>query len=342
MIRTITNPLPRDCPMVSERKGGRNPAIAVVIPCYRVKKNILGVLEAIGQEVHSIYVVDDACPEGSGRHAEEGCQDPRLRVLYNPENLGVGGATMAGYRRALEEGAEIIVKIDGDGQMNPALIPQFVQPILSGQADYTKGNRFFDVEGLVQMPILRLYGNAALSFLSKLATGYWNLFDPANGYTAIHARVVEILPLPKISRGFFFESDMLFRLNTTGAVIVEIPLEAQYGDEVSNLYIRRIVGEFAVKHGRNFAKRISYNYFIRGFSIASVHLLVGLGLLVFGVVFGGYHWYLSWRSGVTASSGTVMLASLPILAGIQFLLSFISYDIQSVPRVALHTRLYEK
>lgn len=313
--------------------------IAVVVPCYRVRRHVLDVVAAIGPEVETIYVVDDACPEGSGDAVEQHARDARVRVLRHAENRGVGAATLTGYRAAVRDGADVIVKIDGDGQMDPALIPRFVRPILAGEADYTKGNRFFSPDRLRSMPPLRVLGNAVLSFATKLATGYWDVFDPTNGFTAIHARVAELLPLSKISARYFFESDMLFRLNTLRAVIVDVPMEARYGDETSSLRIWRVIGEFAVLNLRNFVKRIVYGYYLRSFNIASVNLLLGLLFLGFGVAYGGYHWYLSATTGAVATSGTVMVASLPIIVGVQLLLSFMSYDMQGSSRPALHKRL---
>lgn len=306
--------------------------IAVVIPSYRVKAQVLGVLEAIGAEVWRIYVVDDACPEGSGAHVETHCADPRVRVLRNARNQGVGGAVLAGYRQALADGAEVIVKIDGDGQMDPALLPAFVGPILRGEADYSKGNRFYDLAQIGRMPRLRIVGNAVLSFMAKFSTGYWDLFDPTNGYTAIHAEAARLLPHERISQRYFFETDLLFRLNTFRAVVVDVPMDARYGDEVSHLKIGRILGEFALKHARNVGKRIFYNYFLRDLSLASLELVVGLGMIAFGTSYGLYHWQQSLLAGTTTPAGTVMLAALPALVGLQLLLAFLGYDIASVPR----------
>lgn len=313
--------------------------IAVVIPSYKVREHILGVIEAIGPEVSRIYVVDDCCPEGSGTFVERNCTDPRVTVLRNPENQGVGGAVMTGYRAAIDEGMDVIVKVDGDGQMNPALISEFVAPILSGEADYTKGNRFFDLEEIRAMPGMRLFGNAVLSFMTKLSSGYWDLFDPTNGFTAIHRDVAMHLPFARISRRYFFETDMLFRLNTLRAVVVDIPMDAKYGDEVSNLKISKIVGEFLAKHLRNFVKRIFYSYYLRDMSIASIELPLGLTLLSFGTLYGGINWAESLNSGVPTPAGTVMLAALPVIIGAQLILAFVGYDIANVPRRALHKRL---
>jgi len=314
----------------------KNTKIAVVIPSYKVKAHIVGVIEKIGPEVGRIYVVDDCCPEGSGEYVERSCADVRISVIRNQENKGVGGAVMEGYRAALEDGFDIMVKLDGDGQMDPSLILDFVAPIENGEADYVKGNRFFDLEGVRAMPKVRLFGNAMLSFMSKLSSGYWDLFDPTNGYTAIHRDVAKHIPFHKISSRYFFETDMLFRLNTLRAVVVDIPMGAKYGDEESNLKISGIVGEFLVKHVRNFWKRVFYNYYLRGMSLASVELPLGLSMLTFGAGYGVYHWSGSRVMGVETPAGTVMMSALPIIVGLQFILAFLSHDINSVPTRPIH------
>lgn len=312
--------------------------IAVVIPCYKVTRQVLEVINQIGSEVWRIYVVDDACPDGSGKFVEKNCFDQRVHVLCHERNQGVGGAVMTGYRAAIADGVAVIVKVDGDGQMDPALIPNFVGPILAGEADYTKGNRFFNLEEIRAMPSARLFGNAVLSLMAKLSTGYWDLFDPTNGYTAIHADVAKHLPFTKVSQRYFFETDVLFRLNTLRAVVVDVPMDAKYGDEVSNLKVSRIIGEFLVKHARNFSKRIFYNYYLRDISLASIELPLGLLLFVFGVGFGGWNWLLALREGTTTPAGTVMLSALPVLMGLQLVLAFLAYDIASVPRRPKHTK----
>lgn len=323
-------------PEVADAPAAR---IAVVIPCYRVSRQVLGVIGRIGAECWRIYVVDDACPEGSGDLVAARCADPRVQVIRHRKNLGVGAAVMSGYRAALSDGAQVIVKIDGDGQMAPELLPGFVAPILDGQADYCKGNRFYELDHIDRMPIVRKLGNAALSIMAKFSGGYWDIFDPANGYTAIHASVARRLPFDKISQRYFFETDMLFRLNTFRAVVVDIPMDATYGDETSSLKVFRIFPEFLYKNLRNGAKRIFYNYFLRDFSIASLELVVGLAMLAFGTIYGSVHWIWSARAGVATPPGTVMLAALPVLVGVQLLLAFIGYDIASVPRRAIHPAL---
>jgi glycosyltransferase involved in cell wall biosynthesis len=313
--------------------------IAAVIPCFRVKNEILGVLAAMPPECQRIYVVDDACPEGSGDLVESACQDPRVRVLRHARNEGVGGATLTGYRAALADGASVIVRLDGDGQMDPREIPRLVRPILDGDADYAKGNRFFELEGLRAMPRLRLVGNSLLSFASKLSSGYWNVFDPNNGFTAIHADVLRRLPLEKLAQRWFFESDVLFRLGTLRAVVCDVPMTARYENEKSSLVIRHVAGEFAVRHAANAVKRIFYNYYLRNFNIASIEIAVGLPLLLFGAWVGVTRWIDGYLHGVPQTSGTVMLAALPVIVGMQLLLAFLSYDLSNVPRDVLHRRL---
>lgn len=316
-----------------------SPTIAVVIPCFRVRESILDVLAAVGPECQSIYVVDDACPENTGDLVESECLDPRVRVLRNTENQGVGGATIAGYRQALDDGAEILVKLDGDGQMDPAFIPRLVAMIQQGEADYVKGNRFFELDGLQSMPTTRLIGNSLLSFVNKVSTGYWNVFDPNNGFTALHAGVARQLSFEKLSKRFFFESDMLFRLGTLRAVVTDVPMPAHYANESSNLKIRSVIFEFAAKHVFNTIKRLFYNYYLRDFSIASVEIVVGTAAITWGSWFGLTNWLSGISRNIPATSGTVMVAALPVLLGVQLILAFLNFDIHNVPRDVLHKRL---
>jgi len=313
--------------------------VAVVVPSHRVRAHILKVLAGIPDFVERIYVVDDCCPEASGQFVQEQCQDARVVVMRNETNLGVGGAVMAGYVRAAADGMDIVVKMDGDDQMDNGAMAQLIGPIVRGEADYAKGNRFYDLAEVGRMPPLRIFGNAVLSFMTKLSSGYWDIFDPTNGYTAIHAKVIARLPLGKISKRFFFETDMLFRLNTIRAVVVDVPMDARYGEEVSNLRVSRVVVDFLAKHVRNVGKRIFYNYFLRDLSLASVELAIGMLFVLGGTALGLGFWFHSFQTGVMTGAGSVMLVALPIIVGIQLLLGFLAYDIASVPRRTLHPLL---
>jgi len=311
--------------------------VAVVIPCYRERLHILDVLNRIGPEVDAIFVIDDACPDHTGDLVSESCVDPRVAVLRHDTNLGVGGATMTGYRQALASGHDILVKLDGDGQMNPDQIARLIAPILAGRADYTKGNRFHRADAVANMPWARIAGNIALSLMSKLSSGYWNIFDPTNGFTAIHAMAARSLPAGKISNGYFFESEILFRLGMMRAVVEDVPMTALYGAETSGMNILSIIPEFIAKHTANTCKRLYFNYFLRDPGIATLQLLFGKFLLLFGLIFGGWNWYDSIRSGINASAGTVVLAALPVIIGVQLLFAFFAQDVRNVPTLPLQT-----
>jgi dolichol-phosphate mannosyltransferase len=313
--------------------------IAVVIPCYRVTVHIAEVIARIGPDVEAIYCVDDACPDGSGKLVEEMVQDTRVKVIFHMENQGVGGAMLTGYRAALADGHDVLVKIDGDGQMDPALVPQFVYPIELGMADYTKGNRFFNLEDVRGMPPVRLIGNGALSFLTKLSSGYWNIFDPTNGYTAMHRSIGELIVNRRIDKRYFFETDMLLNLYLLRAVVQDVPMAAVYGDERSNLRIRRIAFPFLMKNLRNAAYRFFVHYFIRDFSLATLEAILGVLLLAFGTMAGSAFWLRSYFSGEVATAGQVMIAALPILTGIQLLLSALNFDMRNVPAIVRHRLL---
>ena len=310
----------------------------VVIPCYRVKAHVLDVIAKTPAWIEGIVCVDDACPEHTGDFVEANGRDPRVVVVRLPKNLGVGGATLAGYAEAVRRGGRILIKVDGDDQMDLGYMGQLVAPILLGEADYAKGNRFTSVSHLRAMPAVRVFGNAALSFAAKLSTGYWNIFDPTNGYTAMEANVAKLVMQKRVSPRFFFETDLLYHLGTLRAVVRDVPMPARYADEVSNLRIGAIVGPFALKHLRNFAQRVLGQYFVRDFNAASLELVFGM----FGVLFGlGYaaHYVATRVPGHAASAGVVMAAALPIILGAQFLLQAINFDVLNAPSRPIHPYL---
>lgn len=306
--------------------------IAVVIPCYKVKKHIQSVINSIGTEVNQIYVVDDCCPENTGKFVLETITDARVKVLFNKENKGVGGAVIHGYQEAIKDKMSIAIKLDGDGQMDASLIPTFIGPILRGEADYVKGNRFYQPSYLTQMPMMRLIGNSVFSFVNKVSSGYWNIMDPTNGFTAISIEALKLLPLNKIDNRYFFESEMLFRLNIIKAVVYDLPMPAFYADEKSNMNLYKITYEFPVKYLTCFIKRVFYNYFLRDFNVGSIEMIMGSLFLLVGVIFGGFHWYKSVHYNEFASNGTVMLSGLLIILGFQSLLAALNYDVNNIPQ----------
>ena len=314
--------------------------IAAIVPAYRVEMEIESVLCGLPSYLKYVIVVDDASPDRTseivGRLAK--C-DRRLVLIRHERNQGVGGAMITGFERALELGAQIVVKIDGDGQMDLDRLPELITPLIFGKADYTKGNRFRDFAALRQMPLIRRIGNMGLGFLAKAATGYWDLFDPTNGFLAIRAETLAQLPLDQIDRTYFFETSMLANLYLLGAVVQDVPMPARYKGEVSSLLIHRVLFEFPPKLFSTLIRRMLLKNFIYDFSIISIYLLTGLPLLLFGLIFGTYKWVQYAQLGIAAPTGTVILPTLTVLLGIQLLLSAIESDLRSVPRQPLTNAL---
>ena len=313
-------------------------SLGVVIPCYRVKSHILEVIAGIGKEVARIYVIDDACPEKTGEFVKSQVKDKRVHVIFHATNKGVGGAVITGYKQALEDGVEVVVKIDGDGQMDSQLISTIARPVLEGNADYSKGNRFDSLENLIGMPKIRIFGNAVLSLWSKVSSGYWTVTDPTNGFTAIHKKALEAINLDKVRKSYFFESDMLFRLSIANCVVADVPMAAVYGDEKSNLKISKVLFEFPWRHSINFLKRIFYRYYLREWSVGSFELPLGIFLLVFGAWFGLSSYLSASAAGVATTAGQVTGSAVALILGVQLLLSFLSYDVQSEPRTPRQIR----
>ncbi len=322
-------------------KTARKPNnIVAVVPAYRVEGQIQAVLRELPSFLTHIIIVDDASPDRTAELVRAAAKrDRRLTLVQHDRNQGVGGAMITGFRKALELGAEIVVKIDGDGQMDINHLADLIAPLIEGRADYTKGNRFRDFAALRRMPLIRRVGNIGLAFLAKAATGYWNLFDPTNGFVAIRAATLAQLPLDQIDHSYYFEISMLANLYLLGAVVQDISMPAQYKDEVSNLMIERVLFEFPGKLLGTFVRRAVLKNFLYDFSMVSIYLLTGLPLLLFGMIFGAYKWLQYWRAGVPAPTGTVILPTLSVLLGIQLLLSAVESDLRSVPKQPLSSPL---
>ena len=180
-----------------------NKKIVVVIPTFKALSTIQKVIDTVPEFVDHIVVVDDKCPQESGKHVLK-LANNRVTVIFHEINIGVGGATISGYQKALDLGADVLVKIDSDGQMNPEIMGEILGPVLNEGYGYSKGNRFGSLRSLNTMPKIRLFGNSVLSFLVKVASGYWNIMDPTNGYTAIHREALKNFDLELIDKRFFF------------------------------------------------------------------------------------------------------------------------------------------
>jgi glycosyltransferase involved in cell wall biosynthesis len=300
--------------------------ITVVIPCYKVAAHIASTVSSIPEWVDQLVLVNDCSPDNTEEILKQlAVVNPKVVVLTNPVNRGVGGAMITGFSHALTTDADVIVKMDGDGQMNPAYLPELLQPLCDKTAEFSKGNRFNDFEALKRMPGSRRIGNLGLSFLIKAASGYWEVFDPSNGFIAISKATLQRIDLGKLAHRYFFESSVLIELYYTGARIQDIPMPAIYGEEVSNLSITRTLFGFPPKLLKALLRRILLSYFIYDFSITSIYMLAGLPMFIYGLTYGIVKWIHFASMDVAAPTGTVMLAVLPFILGFQMLLSAIQH-----------------
>lgn len=305
--------------------------IAIVIPAYNEEKFVSKVIRDIPSFVDIIVVIDDASQDSTYQFVKN-VGDPRVTLLRNEVNQGVGGSTIQGYRRALETESEIIGKLDGDGQMPLDQLQNLLDAIIEDGYAYAKGNRFLDNNALVQMPRNRLIGNMLLTFLTKMASGYWHIFDPQNGYTVIDAHALKVIDLDRINKGYFFENDMLVQLNIHYCKVKDISMPAIYGREKSGIRITSILITFPRLLLQRFLHRVYRKYVLRDFSPIALFLGMGTLLLGWGVGFGIYHWIKSILTHVQASTGTVMLAVLPLILGFQLILEALVLDMHETPR----------
>lgn len=305
--------------------------VAAVVPAFNEAPHIADVIRQMPAIVDHIIVVDDHSSDGTAT-AAAAVSDARVEIIQHTAQRGVGGATLSGMQRALVLGADVVVKVDGDGQMDPAQIPNLLDPLVHGRCDYSKGNRFLHRDALRQMPMHRLLGNFILTFATKLASGYWHIFDPQNGYLAVKATALRALDLPQLAAGFFFENDLLIHLNVLNLRVCDVSIPARYGEEKSALRVSRILFTFPFLLLRGFLTRIWEKYVLRDFSAIAAFWLMGFVLLGWGTVFGGGTWIHSLASGEPAATGTVMLSVLPFLLGFELVLQAMILEIRETPR----------
>lgn len=322
---------------ISDLEGAR---VGILIPAYRVERQIEKVIRGIPGWVEAIIVVEDKSPDDTAERVRL-LADPRVTLIQHSENRGVGGAMQSGFKEALSRGLDVVVKMDGDDQMDPAHLPRMVRPLIEGRADVTKGNRYHSPKSLESMPTIRMLGNAGLTFLVKLASGYWSIFDPANGYVALRREVLERLDIERLPRRYFFESGLLIELGIQRAVVQDVPIDARYGDEHSSLSIGRTLIGFPPRLLLGLLRRIFWRYFVYDFNAVSVFLLLGLPSLLFGVFYGLSVWRDSLEHEAFTPAGQVMIAAMPIIVGFQMLVQAVVLDVAGVPRTALSPPMRE-
>lgn len=303
-----------------------NLKIAVAIPCYKVEQHLQQVVAGLPDFVDSILLVDDCSPDGTPALIERlAAEDKRITAMHHQKNMGVGGAMKTAFQKAIEQGMDAVVKLDGDGQMDTTFIAPLVEALK--ESEFAKGNRLFDRQMLRRMPAIRRIGNMGVGFMVKAASGYWNVSDPVNGFFAIRTETLRRMDLERVADRFFFESSMLIELYYTGARIAEVAMPAIYGSEQSNLSIGKTLRSFPPKLGGAWLRRIYLSYFVYDFNICSLYILVGLPSFLFGLVFGLCNWihYASIQS--PSPTGTIMVAVLTFILGFQMLLAAAQYDI---------------
>lgn len=305
--------------------------ICVLVPAFNEERFISTVITTTPKFVDRIIVVDD-CSTDQTYEIASNSGDERVIVLRHKVNQGVGGAVITGYKRALELRFDIIVKMDGDGQMPPAYLPNLLDSIIENDYDYAKGNRFLGKGSLLDMPKHRVFGNFVLTFMTKLASGYWNIFDPQNGYTAVKRTVLESIELGRLSKGYTFENDMLVHLSIHKFRVKDVSMPPIYGSEQSKVKLHRILFSFPPFLFAKFWYRMYQKYVLRDFSPIILFLFFGCILFTWGFVFGALTWYRSAISGRISSTGTVMLSVLPLIMGFELLLQAIVLDINETPK----------
>ena len=303
--------------------------IAAVVPAYKEESMIAKVIETMPAFVDFIVIVDDHSPDCTS-DVVRSIDDARITLIRHEVNQGVGGAIITGHRAAMELGADVNVVMAGDAQMDPEYLPSLLDAVTTQGYGFAKANRFFAPESFQGMPGHRVFGNIVLSFMTKLASGYWHLFDPQNGYTAVRTDVLRRVPLDAVAKRYSFENDLLIHLNILQVPAVDVPIPAVYGTEVSSIRLSKVVPELLTLLTKGFWRRIWYRYVLWSFS--PIALLLFLGLILFGFGMGIAIWVcFQVAASVVATAATVMLAALPLMLGTQMLLGALQLDIQASP-----------
>ncbi|MEU5880335.1 glycosyltransferase family 2 protein [Spirillospora sp. NPDC047279] len=304
-------------------------AVAVVVPAHNEQELIGKTIVGVPAFVDHVIVVDDASTDETAERVEE-MRDARVVLLRHERNTGVGGAIVDGHRKALELGADVNAIMAGDAQMDPEYLVALLDPIADDGYGFTKANRFFGRAGLAGMPLSRLVGSTMLSFVTKLASGYWNLFDPQNGYTAITRDALARIDLDRLAARYSFENDLLIWLNIAGVRAKDVPIPGVYGEEVSGMRLHRVIPEISGLLFVGFWRRMMRKYVVPSFSPIALMLFTGLFLCTIGSIVGV--WVSLHSLGeATASAGSVLLAVGPFLVGINMLVHALSLDIQATP-----------
>jgi len=307
----------------------RGKSVAVVVPAHNEEKLIARTITTVPEYVDHIVVVDDASTDETAKRALA-VGDARLHLVEHEVNTGVGGSIIDGHKLAMGLDSDINVVMAGDAQMDPHYLPTLLDPIVDSGYGFTKANRFYSRQALTGMPAIRVIGNIVLSFATKLASGYWNLFDPQNGYTAITRESLGMIDLDRVARRYSFENDLLISLGIAGVRAKDVPIPSVYGDEVSGMRLRKVIPEISRLLFMGFWRRIFLKYVLMSFSPIALLLFTGLFLCAAGFAVGIWALVVT-PSGASPTAGTVLLSVGPLLVGINMLVHALSLDIQQTP-----------
>jgi glycosyltransferase involved in cell wall biosynthesis len=302
--------------------------VAVVVPAFDEVHLIGTTIAGIPELVDRVIVVDDASRDGTAA-AAEASDDPRVEVITHEKNQGVGAAILTGYRRALERGIDVTCVMAGDNQMDPADLEAIAGPVARGEVDYAKANRLFTGRAWELIPRNRYLGNAVLSLLTKIASGYWHVADSQAGYTAVGIRTLELLDLDRIYPRYGFPNDMLVHLNVINARVRDIPSRPVYGvGEKSGIRISRVIPSISWLLTKAFFWRMREKYVIRDFHPLVFFYFFGLFFSLLGLALGVTVTILR-IGGNELTVATVVLIALLLIAGLLFTLFAMLFDMES-------------
>jgi glycosyltransferase involved in cell wall biosynthesis len=304
--------------------------VGVVVPAYNEEEQIDGVLETMPQFVDRIFVVDDGSPDATSEHVERWVKKrgSRVELIRHDGSRGVGAAIASGYKAALAGDMEVIAVMDGDGQMDPAELHLILEPVADGKVAYSKGNRLTSGVAWQKTPHVRYLGNAFLSLLTKIASGYWHIADTQSGYTAISADALRMLDLDRIYPYYGYPNDVLIRLNVHNLHVVGVNIDPRYGiGERSSMKVWKVVPTVSLLLIRGFLRRMVEKYVIRDFHPLVFFYALGAVLVLIGVVLGLQETWAKLTQGIVDIATTVLVALL-VISGLQLLLFAMWFDME--------------
>lgn len=302
----------------------------MVVPAFNEEARIADVVQTVPDFVERILVIDDGSTDSTAQQVI-GLKDPRVELLRHEANQGVGAAVVTGHRRCIQLGMDISVVMAGDGQMDPRYMSKLLDAIVLDGYDFAKGNRFRNRGTIQEMPQKRVWGNALLTFMTKFATGFWGVFDPQNGYTAITREALETIPLDRLRKDYLFENSLLWELGLADLRVRDVAIPAVYRGQHSGIRTGHFSWTASIYLFSRFWGRIFRKYILRDFHPVAVFYVFGALLSVWGIAFGALVVYWSWGPP-TVSTGTVMLSVVPFFIGIQMILTAVTIDVSIAPK----------